>query len=241
MKKLFAIFFLAVIPLSAEAPPRGWAARSPLVANAYSQEIQNDRADAYHLSRMTNRAMIARFYRAGYLDAVPIRTSYYYLDGIAPPYRFLRPWTKLFLDRLSEEYFERFHQPLRVTSLIRTVGEQLRLARWDPNAADATGPDRSAHLTGAALDISKRFMSWQGKEWMRRVLFHLRREGFLYAIEEFEEPCFHVMVYPNYTSFVAEMKARAAVAARTGHSVRLHRAAAADRNERAGSAARPRP
>ncbi len=241
MKKLFAIFFFAVMPLAAAVPPRGYAPRSLLVANAYSQEIQNDRADAYHLSRMQNRAMIWRFYRAGYLDAVPIRTSYYYLDGIAPPYRFLRPWTKLFLDRLSEEYFERFRQPLRVTSLIRSVGEQLRLARWDPNAAEATGPDRSAHLTGAALDISKRFMSWQGEEWMRRVLFHLRQEGFLYAIEEFEEPCFHVMVYPNYTSYVAELQARAAVAARTDHPARLDRPAPADRDERADASVRPRP
>ena len=241
MKKLFAIFFLAVIPLAAAAPPRGWAPRSLLVANAYSQEIQNDRADAYHLSRMRNRATIEQFYEAGYLDAVPLRTPSYYLDGIAPPYRFLRPWTKLFLDRLSQEYFERFHQPLRVTSLIRTVGEQLRLAHWDPNAAEATGPDRSAHLTGAALDISKRFMSWQGEQWMRKVLFRLKREGFVYAIEEFEEPCFHVMVYPNYPSFVAELKARAAVAARTDHPGRLHPAAPADRNERADASVRPRP
>ncbi len=179
-----------------------------LIATASSQAIQNEKANTYDLSRMRNRAMIRRFYRAGLLDVVPTYTKYYYLHDIPRSYHYLRPWTKLFLDRLSREYYQRFRQRLRITSMIRTVVMQRRLIRMNPNAARATGPDRSSHLTGATLDISKRFMSYRGQVWMRHVLFRLAESGYLYAIEEFVEPCFHVMVYPNYRQYVARITHR---------------------------------
>jgi hypothetical protein len=205
--RTLTISFAAIILLLAPISARGgdW---SILAAKRSSQAIQNARANAYHLSRMRNRAMILQFYRSGYLVRVPERTRYYYLDSIAPPYRYLRPWTMLFLDRLSREFYEKFGQPLRVTSLIRTVGSQSRLTHTNPNAAEATGPDRSSHLTGATLDISKRFMPVRGQQWMRSVLFRLKKSGYLYAIEEFQEPAFHVMVYPNYRQYVAHLSRR---------------------------------
>ncbi len=202
--RTLTISLAATVLLLAPVSARGgdW---SILTANASSQSIQNARANAYHLSRMRNRAMILQFYRAGYLVRVPERTRFYYLDAIPPAYRYLRPWTMLFLDRLSREFYEKFRQPLRVTSLIRTVGSQRRLTHLNPNAAEATGPDRSSHLTGATLDISKRFMPPRGQQWMRSVLFRLKKSGYLYAIEEFHQPTFHVMVYPNYRQYVAEL------------------------------------
>lgn len=202
--RILAISLIALslaVPTWARARVNRWL----LVANASSQAIQNERANEYDLSRMRNEAMVQRFYRAGYLVAVPPSTPTYYLYDIPPGRRFLRPWTKLFLDRLSQEYYARFHQRLRVTSLVRTIGSQVRLSHYDPNAADAFGPDRSSHLTGAALDISKRFMGPAEIEWMRSVLYQIKQAGYLYAIEEFEEPDFHVMVYPTYRSYVAQL------------------------------------
>lgn len=178
---------------------------SPLIARDSSQAVQNAQANAFHLSRLRNRAMVRRFYAAGLLVAVPGRTRYYYLHEIPASYRYLRPWAKLFLDRLSQEYYTRFRQRLRVTSLLRTVALQLQLERRNPNAARATGSYRSSHLTGATLDISKRFMKARGQAWMRQVLLNLKRAGYLYAVEEFEEPCFHVMVYPTYRQYVAQL------------------------------------
>lgn len=186
--------------------------KSVLSAQASSQAIQNTRANDFNLSRMRNRAMIRRFRRAGLLVRVPARTHFYYLHYIPSAYRCLRPWTKLFLDRLSREYHARFGQRLRVTSLTRTVVLQRRLQRRNPNAADATGPYRSSHLTGATLDISKRFMPHHGRRWMRRVLYRLERGGYLYAVEEFEQPTFHVMVYPTYRQYVARLTRHAAAA-----------------------------
>ena len=38
--------------------------------------------------------------------------------------------------------------------------------------------------------------------WMRRVIHSLKKKGYLYAIEEFRQPTFHVMVYRNYPEYV---------------------------------------
>ncbi len=176
-----------------------------VLAEDSSQTIENSRTDSYHLSRMRNHAMIRRFYRAGYLVRVPLRTPSYYLHGVPAMYRYLRPWSKLFLDRLSAQFHARFRQRLRITSLVWTVEFQLRLTRTNRNAADARGPYRSSHLTGATFDISKRFMSFRARQWIRRVLFSLRQAGYLDAIEEFQEPCFHVMIYPPYREYVARL------------------------------------
>ena len=64
----------------------------------------------------------------------------------------------------------------------------------------------SSHLTGATLDISKKGMSAKQLEWMRRVLGNLRARGYLYAVEEFQQPTFHIMVYKSYPRYVAMLK-----------------------------------
>jgi hypothetical protein len=179
-----------------------------LVADESSQAVQNARADADNLSRMQNVSMIQRFVRSGYLVPVPESTRHYYLHGIPDPYQYCRPWTKLFLDRLSSQYYAKFRTRLRVSSMVRTVGRQMKLARWNSNAADATGALQSSHLTGATIDISKRDMSPAGRRWMRDVLYSLRKQGYLYAIEEFHEPVFHVMVYASYPQYAQQLNRR---------------------------------
>jgi Family of unknown function (DUF5715) len=204
----------ATVLLAAPARVRG-RARSVLTANASSQTVQNQRADDYHLTRMRNRAMVARFFEAGYLVAVPRRTRFYYLHSVPASYRYLRPWAKRFLDRVSREYYANFHRRLRVTSLVRTVALQRRLARRNSNAAEATGDDRSSHLTGATLDISKHSMNGREKEWLRRELIGLEKSGYIYAVEEFEQPCFHVMVFPNYGDYAPKAAGQSLEADRT--------------------------
>jgi hypothetical protein len=201
MRRSIITFVVAAVLIASPATMRG-GARSVLAAKASSQSIQNARADAYHLARMRDRAMIEQFVEAGYLVAVPPDTRSYYLHRISPSYSYLRPWAKRFLDQVSREYYARFHQQLRVTSLIRTVYLQRRLEHRNFNAAEATGDDRSSHLTGATLDISKHSMSWREKKWLRRQLIELEQGGHIYAIEEFRQPCFHVMVFPNYRDYV---------------------------------------
>ena len=199
-----ALFLFSLLPVSLSA-----ASRSSLAADETSPTSQNSRADDDNLSRIQNVAMLNRFVRGGYLVSVPANGSHYYVHGVPAQYRYTRPWTKVFLTRLSRQYYAKFGKRLRVTSLVRTEGRQRRLTRINANAADAIGDSRSSHLTGATIDISKRFMSAAERRWMRDVLYSLHRQGYLYAIEEFYQPTFHIMVFRNYPKYVTLVSRRA--------------------------------
>jgi hypothetical protein len=170
--------------------------------------IQNRRADDDNLSAMRDTRMIRRFAENGFLVRVPAESNSYYLRSVPGSYRYLRPWAKLFLERISRQFHSRFRKKLRVTSLVRTVARQERLARRNGNAAAATGPRRSTHLTGATLDISYAKMTSVERRWIRRVLNSLKHAGHLYAVEEFQQPAFHVMVYRDYAEYVRLATAR---------------------------------
>jgi uncharacterized protein YcbK (DUF882 family) len=169
-----------------------------LRATPSSQLIQNRYADERDLSRMRDVSMIEGFHRSGYLVRVPASTRHYYLHFVSAKHRYLRPWSKLLLDRLSRQYYARFEKKLRVTSLVRTVALQRSLAKRNGNADAAYGARASSHLTGATLDISKRGMTAREVNWMRGVIYKLRKQGYLYAVEEFSQPVFHIMVYRHY-------------------------------------------
>ena len=195
---LLASVFAVAIPGSAEPDLR---------ANSSSQIEQNRLADIDHLSRMKDKAMVQRWARLQLLVPVKERTRDYYVHAVSADYRYLRPWAYLFLQRLGQQFRNRFGQPLRVTSLLRTVAYQRSLARRNSNAAPSTGPKASVHLTGACLDISKKDMTRAHQSWVRNVLASLREKDYLYAIEEFKQPTFHVLVHRRYEDYVAQRMA----------------------------------
>ena len=176
-----------------------------LRASASSQRIQNARADFDDLSRLGNDREVIRFRRAGLLVPVPASGRGFYVHQVPAKFRYLRPWARLFLTRLSRQFHARFGARLRITGLLRTERYQARLTHRNVNAAAASGATRSSHLTGATLDISKRFMSGAHRSWMRSLLSELRDRKVLYAIEEFGQPCFHVMVYRSYSDYVERL------------------------------------
>ena len=200
---LLTLFLLSSLSLAA-------ASGVSLRATTSSPLIQNRAADDDNLSRMDDRAMTARWVRLELLHAVPAKTPNYYLHAVRAENRYLRPWSKLFLTRLSSQFRARFGKPLRVTSLLRTAEYQRSLQRRNGNAASATGPKRSSHLTGASLDISKKGLTQRERDWLRRVLNSLRSKGYLYAIEEYKQPVFHIMVFRKYQDYVARKTGRRA-------------------------------
>ena len=182
----------------------GASASSALRATSQSQTDQNRLADEDHLSRMQDKAMVQRWTRLQLLVPVKEKTRDYYLHAVPSDYRYLRPWAHTFLQRISNQFRSRFGRPMRVTSLLRTVSYQKSLARRNGNAAPSTGPKASVHLTGACLDLSKKGMTRAQQAWVRNVLLNLRTKGYLYAIEEFTQPTFHVLVNRRYDEFVAQ-------------------------------------
>ena len=110
-----------------------------LRANSDSQVIQNERANRDRLSRLEDQKMLGRFARLRLLTPVPANARGYYLHAVPARLHYLRPWSKLFLDRLSNQFRARFGKRLRITSLIRTAKYQKSLEKRNHNAAPASG------------------------------------------------------------------------------------------------------
>ncbi len=168
---------------------------------------QNRLADDYDLTRMSSPAVVRRLVRTGYLVQIPRRSYGYYIDrrlgrGYArrDVLYYARPWVKQFLQREGGHFADRFDGArLKVSSLVRTEGYQERLKTRNVNAAPGDDDDtRSPHLTGAAVDISKKGMTRRELAWMREHLVALQERGWIIATEEMATNAFHVFVEPDF-------------------------------------------
>lgn len=195
------LVLLAPVPSASHRPQPCDAVRRPpadLRARPGSLMRENAEADRQRLTRMTDAATVERFVRQGHLVLLPVRTPAYFVAGVPDHLRVTRPWTKRFVEHVTGRFHATFGRPLKVTSLTRTAETQQRLRRTNGNAAPAVGRLRSAHLTGAAVDISKRSLHAHEVRWLRAALGRLNAQRLVSAIEEFVQPHFHVMVFRRY-------------------------------------------
>ena len=102
------------------------------------------------------------------------------------------------MEMMTRAFYARFHQPLHLSSAVRTVEYQLRLQQVNGNAAAVDGDAASPHLTGQALDFGKHGMSIAQIAWMRAYLGPLMQSGKVDVEEEFQQACFHISVYKAY-------------------------------------------
>ena len=178
-----------------------------LRGSARALREQNVVADSFNLSRMKDSAMIKRMIAHGFLIRIPDYGHGFRLDsrlGSGYPNRELmkvaRPWVKRFLVR-EGEHFREFSpgRSLVVTSLVRDHVRQNQLRRGNVNAVRGnTSTNRSPHLTGSTLDITKRGMTAREISWFRQHLVLLERCGWIEATEEMRQPTFHIFVHPNF-------------------------------------------
>lgn len=161
---------------------------------------QNVVADVEGLSRIQDESQLNAMVQAGDLVALPASAGLEIDPRLPYNRRYCRPWAAKFLRDLSHAHESVFGTPLQLTSAVRTVTFQRRLARYNGNAAPTSGDTASPHLTGEAIDIGKKGMSWHEIAWMRDVLGHLQAAGKIDVEEEFEQACFHISVYRTYTT-----------------------------------------
>lgn len=168
---------------------------------------QNRVADEHDLTRMDGPAVIRRLVSSGYLVAIPRRGRGYYVDrklgrGYArrDVLSYARPWVRKFLVREGAHFADEFDGArFKVSSLVRTEGYQELLKRRNVNAARGDDQDtRSPHLTGSALDISKKGMTARQLSWMREHLVALQERGWIIGTEEMATNAFHVFVQPAF-------------------------------------------
>src|ERR1035437_5095102 len=90
--------------------------------------------------------------------------------------RYCRPWTRDFLQDFTQAYYEHFHTPLQVNSLVRTIEQQQRLRRHNRYAAPEWGDTASTHLTGVTFDLSRRGLSGEQYGWILAYLLPLKED-----------------------------------------------------------------
>jgi LysM repeat protein len=183
----------------------------PIPASQGHRARENIRVDGDRLSRLRTRAALDRFVLARLLVPVPESARGFRVVGVPAWRRVARPSTRLFVFQLGEALHGLFGSRLRVTDLTRTEAVQAALAEWNGNAAPARGPLASAHLTGAAVDLSKVEHSDPEIAWLRVVLRRLSARGVVSAIEEFAHPHFHVTVFRSYARYGVRLRTPIAI------------------------------
>lgn len=114
-------------------------------------------------------------------------------------YKYARPYTRLFIERLGVQYQEHSGDAIVVTSLVRTCEYQKRVAKNNSSAASC---DKTSHATGATIDILARSIPHKHRAWLRGILLGLEEKGLILATEERAQPVFHVMILPKYQDYL---------------------------------------
>ena len=159
---------------------------------------QNAAIDALGLPRIKDKKALAVLEESN--ELVPVTSNKYVRVSpkLEADRRFCRPWVDAFLQELGAEFFAEFEEPIQVNSAVRTVKTQMRLLRWNRNAAPVHGEKASAHLAGVAVDLQRRGLTQAQVRFIQRKLLYLAKLNMVIVEEELKQPCFHVVVTGEY-------------------------------------------
>jgi hypothetical protein len=159
---------------------------------------QNEEIDRLDLPRIQDDAELEALKASGALVPIEESDSLKVERGLDPSRRYCRPWTRDFVQDLSEVYYRQFHDRIQVNSAVRTVKVQQKLRRRNRNAAPAEGDTASSHLAGVTVDLQRRGLTKEEIRFVERYLFYLNALGLVEPEEERRHWCFHVMVSDRY-------------------------------------------
>jgi hypothetical protein len=159
---------------------------------------QNERDNEEGLTRIQDQAQLLEFESEGKLVPIPESIGLRVNSSLPGDRRYCRPWTARFLAALARSHYARFHRPIEIDSAVRTVSFQRHLELINGNAAPAEGDLASPHLSGAAIDIGKKGMTFSEISWMRGWLLPVETADKIDVEEEFHQACFHIDVYREY-------------------------------------------
>ena len=163
--------------------------------------IQNAEIDRLELPRIQDETELEALKADGSLLPIIPSESLRIERSLDPSRRYCRPWTRDFVDDLSQAYYNRFHDQIQVNSAVRTVKVQRKLRRRNRNAAPAYGDTASSHLAGVTVDLQRRGMTKEQIQWMEHYLFYMKALGLVEPEEERRHWCFHIMVSGHYSEW----------------------------------------
>jgi hypothetical protein len=162
---------------------------------------QNEEIDRLGLPRIVDDEQLEELKSSHALVPIEESEALRIQPSLDPSRRYCRPWTRDFVQDLSEVYYQRFHDQIQVNSAVRTVKVQKKLRRHNRNAAPAEGDSASSHLAGITVDLQRRGMSKPQIQFVEYYLFYLHALGLVEPEEERRHWCFHVMVSDRYNDW----------------------------------------
>jgi len=162
---------------------------------------QNEEIDRDALPRIEDDAQLEELKASHELVPIEESETLRIEHGLDPSRRYCRPWTRDFVQDLSELYHERFHDQIQLNSAVRTVKVQKKLRRRNRNAAPAEGETASSHLAGITVDLQRRGLTKDEIRYIEYYLFYLHALGLVEAEEESRHWCFHIMVSERYADW----------------------------------------
>ncbi|HXJ88872.1 MAG TPA: DUF5715 family protein [Candidatus Binatia bacterium] len=163
--------------------------------------IQNAEIDRLELPRIQDETELEALKADGSLVPIIPGETLRIEHSLDPSRRYCRPWTRDFVDDLSQAYYHRFHEQIQVNSAVRTVKVQKKLRRHNRNAAPAEGDTASSHLAGVTVDLQRRGLNKEQVRWMEHYLFYMKSLGLVEPEEERRHWCFHIMVSGHYSEW----------------------------------------
>ena len=179
-----------------------WLRWNPMFRPSHeSLLVQNAEIDRLDLPRIQDDTELEALKADGSLVPIVPGETLKIEHSLDPSRRYCRPWTRDFVDDLSQAYYNRFHAQIQVNSAVRTVKVQKKLRRHNRNAAPADGETASSHLAGVTVDLQRRGMSKEQIRWMEHYLFYMKALGLVEPEEERRHWCFHIMVSGHYSEW----------------------------------------
>jgi len=164
---------------------------------------QNEEIDRLDLPRIQDDEQLRELIANEELLPIVESRSLRIAPGLVADRRYCRPWTRDFLEDLSEAYYDQFHDQIQVNSAVRTVKVQKKLRRHNRNAAPESGEYASSHLAGITVDIQRRGMTREQIQWMEAYMMPLKEQGLIEPEEERRQWVFHVAVSGRYADWRA--------------------------------------
>jgi hypothetical protein len=163
--------------------------------------LQNAEVDRLELPRIQDDDELEALKSSGALQEIVASDALRFDPRLDPSRRFCRPWTRDFVQDLSQAYYHRFHEQIQVNSAVRTVKIQKKLRRHNRNAAPPDGDTASSHLAGLTVDLQRRGMTNQQIHWMEQYLFYMKAIGLVEPEEERHQWVYHIMVSGRYAEW----------------------------------------
>lgn len=166
-----------------------------LMGSPEARALENAKADEFSLERIADERSMTRLVEEKRLIPVPNNDYVRWHHRFPKRYAFYLPHADDFLVRLGRDFRSVFNKPIIVTSAIRPISYQRKLATRNRNAAPTEGSFASTHPTGATIDIGYKGLRREETAWIESYLSKKEADGVIQATKERYQACFHVMVY----------------------------------------------